>query len=221
MIKFNNSWDDILKNEFDKEYYQKLRSILKKEYSTQTIFPDMNNVFNALKLTDYNEVKVVILGQDPYHNIGQAHGLSFSVMDGITPPPSLKNIYKEINQDLNIVCSNSGNLTKWANQGVLLLNSVLTVRKNQPSSHKGIGWEIFTDNIISLLNQSENKIVFILWGNYAKAKSNLITNKNHLVLTASHPSPFSAHNGFFGCKHFSQTNKFLYQNNLQPIDWQI
>lgn len=221
MIKFNNTWDNVLKDEFEKEYYKKLRGILKKEYSTQTIFPDMNNIFNALKLTDYKDVRIVILGQDPYHNVGQAHGLSFSVMDGITPPPSLKNIYKEIEQDLGLVCSNSGNLTKWSNQGVLLLNAVLTVRKNQPNSHKGIGWETFTDNIISLLNETENKIVFILWGNYAKVKASLITNENHLILTASHPSPFSAHNGFFGCKHFSKANDFLVQNNILPIDWKI
>ncbi|HKM30217.1 MAG TPA: uracil-DNA glycosylase [Bacilli bacterium] len=219
MILFNNNWDQLLQDEFTKEYYQKLRHFLVNEYNNNIIYPAMNDLFNALKLTDYKDVKAVILGQDPYHGIGQAHGLSFSVPQGTVIPPSLKNIYKEINNDLGIEMENSGDLTCWAKEGVLLLNTVLTVRANQANSHKGKGWETFTDRIIELLNEREEPIVFILWGNNAKAKIDKISNPHHLILTAPHPSPLSAYAGFFGCQHFSQTNVFLNKNKITKINW--
>ncbi|MBQ4156153.1 MAG: uracil-DNA glycosylase [Clostridia bacterium] len=222
MVQLNNNWDFILKNEFQSDYYKKLRTILKKEYFSQTIYPPMDDIFNAFKLTDYEDVKAVIIGQDPYHGEGQAHGLCFSVKQGIKPPPSLINIYKEQKNDLGIEQPlSNGDLTKWTKQGVLLLNAVLTVRAGLPNSHKGIGWEKLTDKTIELLNNREKPIVFILWGANARAKKSLITNKNHLVLESAHPSPLSAYNGFFGCKHFSKTNEFLIQSGQSPIDWQL
>lgn len=222
MVNLENEWDSLLKDEFCKEYYLTLRKILRKEYKTRTIYPDMYDIFNALRMTSYSDVKAVIIGQDPYHGPDQAHGLSFSVKKGVAPPPSLKNIFKEIKDDTGIDNSGKhGELTAWAGSGVLLLNAVLTVRKDQANSHKGIGWEKFTDHIIELLNKREKPVVFILWGANAKAKASLITEKRHLVLTAAHPSPLSAHNGFFGCRHFSKTNDFLRANGMEPIDWSI
>lgn len=222
MVNFNNDWDELLKDEFTKEYYLKLRQTLINEYKTQKVFPNMYDIFNAMKLTSYDDVKCVIIGQDPYHNDGQAHGLSFSVKKGVTPPPSLVNIFKEIKDDVGIDnLGKHGELTKWAESGVLLLNSVLTVRAHSPKSHRGIGWEEFTTDVIKLLNQREKPMVFILWGGDAKAKQKFITNPNHLVLKSAHPSPLSAFNGFFGCKHFSQTNAFLRANGMEEIDWSI
>ncbi|MEG1743295.1 MAG: uracil-DNA glycosylase [Clostridia bacterium] len=223
MIKFENSWDDIIGGEFKKEYYLKLHEFLKCEYRNSSIkvYPDMNNIFNAFKFTDYYDVKAVILGQDPYHGENQAHGLSFSVRDGIDKPPSLNNIFKELSSDIGFSIPKSGCLEKWAKNGVMLLNSVLTVRGGMPGSHRAKGWETFTDNAISLLNERKTPIVFILWGNYAKSKLPLITNEWHFVLTAPHPSPLSAYNGFFGCKHFSKTNDFLNEHSLPQIDWEL
>lgn len=222
MVELNNDWDLLLKDEFSKQYYLDLRKKLIVEYKTQQIFPDMYDIFNALRYTPYSKVKAAIIGQDPYHNIGQAHGLSFSVRKGVAPPPSLINIFKEIKSDIGTDnLGRHGELISWAENGVLLLNSVLTVRANQPRSHRNIGWEIFTDNIITLLNQRETPIVFLLWGNDAKAKEKLITNPNHLILKAAHPSPLSAFNGFFGCRHFSKTNKFLNSHGIESIDWSI
>lgn len=221
MVQFNNSWDILLKNEFEKPYYLNLRKFLVNEYKTQTVYPNMNDIFNALKYTDYQGVKVVILGQDPYHQPNQAHGLCFSVKKGVDPPPSLQNIYKEIHTEYGFPAPNHGELTYWAKQGVLLLNTVLTVRQSQPNSHKGMGWEIFTDDIISLLNQRPEPMVFLLWGANARAKAKLITNPSHLVLTSAHPSPLSAYNGFFGNGHFKRANEFLKQNGMKEIDWQI
>ena len=195
MVKLNNQWDELLCEEFKKEYYLKLREFLKIEYANYRIFPSMYDIFNALKYTDYKDVKVVILGQDPYHEIGQAHGLCFSVLDHVPLPASLKNIFKELTTDLNIPYPKTGNLTKWAKQGVLLLNTVLTVREHYANSHKNKGWEIFTNQVIELLNQRDESIIFVLWGNDAKQKKSLITNPKHFILTASHPSPLSAFNG--------------------------
>lgn len=221
MVQFNNSWDILLKDEFEKPYYLNLRRFLAQEYKTQTIYPHMNDIFNALKYTDYQNVKVVILGQDPYHQPNQAHGLCFSVKKGVTPPPSLQNMYKEIHAEYGYPIPNHGELTYWAEQGVLMLNTVLTVRESQPNSHKGMGWEIFTDDIISLLNQRPEPMVFLLWGANARAKTKLITNPAHLVLCSAHPSPLSAYNGFFGNNHFKKANEFLKSNGLKEIDWQI
>lgn len=216
-----NDWKDLLEDEFNKEYYQTLRSFLINEYKTKTIYPDKYDIFNALHFTSYKDIKVVILGQDPYHGPGQAHGLSFSVNPGIKIPPSLLNIYKELNSDLGCYIPNNGYLKKWADQGVLLLNTSLTVRAGEANSHKSIGWEIFTDKIISLVNEKEYPVVFLLWGNNAIKKKNLITNKRHLILTSVHPSPLSASRGFFGSKPFSKINNFLISINKKPIDWQI
>jgi uracil-DNA glycosylase len=221
MINFNNDWDELLKDEFEKDYYKKLRTFLANEYKAKTIYPDMYNIFNALRYTAYKDVKVVILGQDPYHGEGQAHGLSFSVNPGVTPPPSLVNIYKELRDDLGCYIPNNGYLKKWADQGVLLLNAVLTVIQDKANSHKNKGWEMFTDSVISLLNLRQEPIVFILWGNNAQSKMSLITNPKHLIIKSVHPSPLSASRGFFGSKPFSKTNDFLKANNLKPIDWQI
>ena len=221
MVQFNNSWDILLKDEFEKPYYLNLRKFLAQEYKTQTIYPHMNDIFNALKYTDYQNVKVVILGQDPYHQPNQAHGLCFSVKKGVNPPPSLQNMYKEIHAEYGYPIPDHGELTYWAEQGVLMLNTVLTVRESQPNSHKGMGWEIFTDDIISLLNQRPEPMVFLLWGANARAKTKLITNPAHLVLTSAHPSPLSAYNGFFGNNHFKKANEFLKQNGMAEIDWQI
>ena len=213
--------EGLLDDEFNKEYYQTLRNFLTNEYKTKTIYPDKYDIFNALHFTSYKDIKVVILGQDPYHGPGQAHGLSFSVNPGIKIPPSLLNIYKELNSDLGCYIPNNGYLKKWADQGVLLLNTSLTVRAGEANSHKSIGWEIFTDRIISLVNEKEDPVVFLLWGNNAIKKKNLITNKKHLILTSAHPSPLSASRGFFGSKPFSKINNFLISVNKKPIDWQI
>lgn len=221
MIEFKNDWDQLLKEEFTKDYYLRLREFLKSEYFSKTIYPPMEDIFNALKFTSYKDTKAVILGQDPYHGFGQAHGLCFSVKKGVIPPPSLKNIYKELNNDVGFNPPDHGELTLWAQRGVLLLNTTLTVREASPNSHKAKGWEIFTDKVISLLNERKEPIVFILWGANARNKKQLITNPNHKILEAAHPSPLSAYNGFFGCKHFSKTNEFLKAHNIAPIDWQI
>lgn len=219
--KFNNDWKTLLASEFEKDYYQKLHRFLAQEYRSRTIYPDMYDIFSTLQSTSYADVKVVILGQDPYHGPGQAHGFSFSVKPGIEIPPSLQNIYKELCTDLGCYMPSTGYLKKWADQGVLLLNAVLTVRAGQANSHKGMGWEIFTDRVISLLNERQQPVVFLLWGRNARNKKALITNPQHLVLEAAHPSPLSAYNGFFGCRHFSKTNAFLEQHGMKPIDWQI
>lgn len=216
-----NDWDDVLKIVFESEGFKKFYHFVEEEYKTKTIFPPQDYVFNALKLTPYKEVKVVIVGQDPYHGEGEAHGLSFSVQKGKKLPPSLKNIYKELESDLGILPYEEGDLTKWAKQGVLMLNAVLTVVKDTPASHRNLGWERLTDYIIRVLNGKEEPVVFILWGNFAKEKKVLITNPQHLVLTSAHPSPFSANYGFFGSKPFSKTNEFLEKKGLQPIDWDL
>lgn len=221
MVHIGNDWDQILDGEFEKEYYQKLRKFIAYEYRTQTVYPDMYDIFNALKYTPYQKVKVVILGQDPYHGPNQAHGLCFSVKKGITPPPSLQNIFQELHHDLGCTIPNHGELTKWTKEGVLLLNTVLTVRRGQANSHSGKGWEILTDEIISKLNARKEPIVFLLWGKNAKAKTALIQNPQHLILSCSHPSPYSADYGFFGCRHFSKANAFLKEHGKTPIDWQI
>lgn len=221
MVNIGNEWDELLKGEFEKEYYLKLREFLKYEYSHYEIYPNMYDIFNSLKYTSYNSVKAVILGQDPYHEPGQAHGLCFSVKKGTPLPPSLQNIYKELYSDLGIPPAKHGELISWAQNGVLMMNTVLTVRRGQANSHKNHGWEIFTDRVIELLNRREKPIVFILWGGNARSKTKLITNPNHFILQSAHPSPLSAYNGFFGNKHFSKTNEFLVQHGIEPIDWHI
>ncbi len=221
MVNIGNEWDELLKNEFNKDYYLKLRDFLKHEYFTRKIYPDMYDIFNSLKYTSYSDVKAVIIGQDPYHGAGQAHGLCFSVQKGVAVPPSLQNIYKELEADMGIPPADHGYLKKWADNGVLLMNTVLTVREGQPNSHRGMGWEIFTDRVIQILNEREKPIVFLLWGGNAKQKKGLITNPSHLILQAAHPSPLSAYNGFFGCRHFSKTNAFLEEHGMTPIDWRI
>ncbi len=218
MIRITKNWATLLKDEFEKPYFKNLQAFLEKEYSTHTIYPDMENIFAALNTVKYEDVKVVIIGQDPYHEPNQAHGLAFSVQDGVELPPSLVNIYKEIEDDLKITCDKSGNLTRWAKQGVLLLNTSLTVRRGQANSHHGVGWEIFTNVIIKLLSQREKPLVFLLWGSNAQSFTGEIA-PHHLVLKAPHPSPLSAYRGFFGCKHFSKTNEFLIKNGQTPIDW--
>ena len=219
MNGIGNDRDSILAAEFEKEYYGKLRTFLTEEYETQRIYPPQPDVFNALRYSSYADTKVVILGQDPYHQEGQAHGLCFSVNKGVRIPPSLGNIYKELQADLGIQPPQHGYLASWAQQGVLLLNAVLTVRDSQPNSHKGRGWEIFTDAVIKKLNEREKPMVFILWGANAKAKEVLLTNNRHLILTGSHPSPLSAHTGFFGGAYFSRANRFLELENQEPINW--
>lgn len=209
MVHLGNDWDEILAGEFEQDYYKRIRYWLKKEYAEQTIYPAAENIFNALRYTPYSKVKAVILGQDPYHGPGQAHGLCFSVPDGVPKPPSLVNIFKELNDDTGIAIPQSGNLVRWAKNGVLLLNSVLTVRAGQAGSHANRGWEIFTDRVISMLGERKEPIVFMLWGSYARRKADLITSRSHLILEAAHPSPLSAYNGFFGCRHFSRANQFL------------
>ncbi len=216
-----NYWDIVLDSEYHKEYFANIVKFVNKVYKEKTIFPPKARILSALDITDYNDVKVVILGQDPYHGIGEANGLAFSVNDGVKIPPSLKNIYKELHDDLGVEIPNTGNLESWAKEGVLLLNSVLTVEKDKPASHKNIGWETFTDSIIKKLNERDKPVVFILWGNFAKSKKELITNPKHLVLTSSHPSPFSVNYGFFGSKPFSKTNEFLRRNGIKEIDWTI
>lgn len=219
MVKLGNDWDSILENEFKKDYYLKIREFLKAEYSSNVIFPPMFDIFNALRYTSYENTRVVILGQDPYHELGQAHGLSFSVKKGIKIPPSLVNIYKELKTDIGMEIPNHGELTSWARQGVLLLNATLTVRQGLANSHQNIGWSIFTDNIIKILNESSNPIVFILWGGNARSKKRYITNPNHLIIESAHPSPLSAYNGFFGSRPFSRANEFLLKNKIRPINW--
>lgn len=221
MVNFGNDWDEVLKGEFEKEYYLKLRTFLKNEYSTKTVYPSMYDIFNALKWTPYSQTKVVILGQDPYHGVNQAHGLAFSVKKGVAIPPSLVNIYKELNRSLGCYIPNNGYLEKWARQGVLLLNASLTVVKDRANSHSAIGWEIFTDDVIRFLNDRNDPVIFLLWGSFAAKKAYFIDQKKHYVLTTSHPSPLSAHRGFLGCNHFKKANEILVQNGKEPIDWQI
>ncbi len=221
MVHIGNDWDEILCNEFKKPYYLKLREFLKQEYSLYTVYPDMYSIFNALKMTPYGSVKAVIFGQDPYHEPNQAQGLCFSVPDGTPLPPSLKNIYKELNDDLGIPPAKSGDLSCWARQGVLLLNTVLTVRRGAANSHKGKGWELLTDEIIRLLNQRQTPTVFILWGANARSKKTLITNPIHGIIESAHPSPLSAFNGFFGSRPFSRANRFLVDNGIPPINWRV
>lgn len=221
MVHFGNDWDEILKDEFEKPYYKELRAFLKKEYSTGRIYPNMNDIFTALKSTSFEDTKVVIIGQDPYHGAGQAHGLCFSVKRPVEPPPSLKNIFKELESDVGFKIPDHGELTRWAEQGVLLLNTVLTVREATPNSHKGKGWEKFTDRVISELDRKETPVVFLLWGANAKNKAKIITNPIHKKLETVHPSPLSAYGGFFGCRHFSRTNEILKNSGQTPIDWQI
>lgn len=221
MRLIGNDWDVILEKEFEKTYYQNLRSFLDSEYQNNIIYPPSKDIYNALRITPYKETKVLILGQDPYHEEKQAHGLSFSVNKGIQIPPSLMNIYKELHDDINTYIPDNGYLIKWAKQGVLLLNTVLTVQAHKANSHKDKGWEILTDEIIKKLNDKEEPMVFILWGRNARDKKKYITNDRHLVIESAHPSPLSAYNGFFGTKPFSKTNAFLIKNNQKPIDWQI
>lgn len=222
MFLITKNWYDLLKNEFESDNYKNLEKWLNTEYNTKIIYPEPKNVFNALNLVKYKDVKVVIIGQDPYHNPKQAHGLSFSVEKDVNSPPSLQNIYKELHNDLGCYIPNNGNLTKWAKQGVLLLNSVLTVEQNKPNSHKGKGWELITSKIVELLNNREDPVIFLLWGSNAKNIGKNINTKKHYVLTAVHPSPMSANQGgWFGCKHFSKTNEILTKLNKTPIDWQI
>lgn len=216
-----NDWNDYLASEFEKDYYKKLRNFLISEYKSKVIYPNMYDIFNALHFTSYEDTKVVILGQDPYHGPNQAHGLSFSVNTGVKTPPSLVNIYKELHSDLNCYIPNNGYLKKWTDQGVLLLNTVLTVRAGEANSHKNRGWEEFTTKVIKTLNEKDKPIVFILWGNNAISKENLITNPKHLIIKSVHPSPLSASRGFFGSKPFSKTNEFLLSTNQKAIDWQI
>lgn len=221
MSMIQNDWLAPLKPEFSKPYYAELFKFVKNEYATRQIFPPADDIFNAFHLTPLHEVKVVILGQDPYHNDGQAHGLCFSVKPDVDIPPSLVNIYQELHDDLGCYIPNNGYLTKWAKQGVLMLNTVLTVRAHQANSHRGMGWEQFTDAAIRILNEQDRPIVFILWGSPAQKKAQMLNNPKHLILKAPHPSPLSAYRGFFGSRPFSQTNEFLVKNGLDPIDWQI
>ena len=218
-VDIETSWYELLKDEFDKDYFLKLRQFIKNEYKTKQIFPHPKDIFKAFELTPVNDVKVVILGQDPYHGANQAHGLAFSVQEDIKIPPSLNNIYKELYDDLNIPIKRSGNLEYWAKQGVLLLNSVLTVESGKANSHKNIGWEKFTESVISLISKKKEILVFLLWGNYAHKKEDFIESNNHLILKSVHPSPLSAYNGFFGSKHFSKANNFLKKNNIKEIVW--
>ena len=221
MVNLGNDWDEILKNEFTKEYYQKLRKFLITEYKTEIIYPKMENIFSALKLTSYKDCKVLILGQDPYHGPNQAHGLAFSVNIGIKTPPSLQNMYKELRDELGLYVPNNGYLVPWAEQGILLLNTALTVRAGAANSHSKIGWEIFTDNIIKYLNDREDPVIFVLWGGNARKKKAFINTDRHYILEAAHPSPLSAHNGFFGCGHFKKINEILSNLGKKEINWQI
>ena len=218
-VKIEKSWQEVLQTEFDKPYFENLVGFVKQEYASSTIFPPAGQIFSAFNTCPFNDVKVVILGQDPYHGPGQAHGLCFSVNDGIQFPPSLQNIFKEITSDLGIPMPNSGNLTRWAEQGVLLLNATLTVRASQAGSHQGKGWEEFTDAVIKIISEKAENVVFILWGSYAIKKKALIDATKHCILTAPHPSPLSSYRGFFGCKHFSKTNEYLESVGKQPIEW--
>ena len=221
MVDFGNDWNEVLKEEFDKDYYKNLRVFLKEEYSHETVYPSMFDIFNAFKATAYSSVKVVILGQDPYHQPSQAHGMAFSVKKGVRLPPSLKNIYSEITSDLGIQMGNSGYLLPWAEQGVLLLNTILTVREGRPMAHAGHGWETFTDTVLKKLDMRDKPIIFLLWGGPARKKAALIKNPKHVILEAPHPWPLSAYYGFFGCKHFSKVNDLLSKWGEEPINWQI
>lgn len=221
MVNIGNDWDELLADEFEKDYYKKLRAFLADEYKNHIIHPDMYDIFNALKWTPYHDTKVVILGQDPYHEPNQAHGLAFSVKKGVKIPPSLVNIYKELHDELGCYIPNNGYLEKWAKQGVMLLNASLTVRDGAANSHRNKGWEQFTSRIIELLNEREEPVIFMLWGNNAKEKMSLITNPQHVIMTAAHPSPLSASRGFFGCGHFKLANKILEREDRGAIDWQI
>lgn len=221
LIRVNNDWDIVLKEVFESVKYRNLMQFLDQEYSEKVIYPTKENIYTALKLTSYKDVKVVIIGQDPYHEPNQAHGLAFSVLEGIKLPPSLKNIYKEIESDFSCKMSGTGNLESWAKQGVLLLNNVLTVRKGEANSHKKKGWEYVTDKIVEKLNEREEPVIFVFWGNNAKDKQKLITNPNHFILTAPHPSPLSAYHGFFGCRHFSKINEILKECNKEEIEWKL
>lgn len=221
MAAIDNDWLESIKPEFQKPYYKELYDFVKNEYSETIIYPPSDEIFNAFHFTPLSKVKVLLLGQDPYHNVNQAHGLSFSVKPGQDIPPSLQNIYKELNDDLGCYIPNNGYLKKWADQGVLLLNTVLTVRAHEANSHKGRGWERFTDAVISAVNAQDRPIVYLLWGAPAQKKIPMLTNPKHLILKAPHPSPLSSYRGFFGCKHFSQCNDFLVKNGIEPIDWQI
>ncbi|MFK0523476.1 uracil-DNA glycosylase [Paenibacillus illinoisensis] len=218
---FENDWDTVLREEIEAEYFNDIRYALAEEYKTQTVYPSKENLFSALKLTPYHQVKAVILGQDPYHGAGQAHGLSFSVMPGVRIPPSLLNIYKELHADLGLPIPKHGYLVHWAEQGVLLLNNVLTVREGQPNSHQGLGWQKFTDAVIRALNERSEPMVFMLWGSHAQKKGAFINRDKHLVLESTHPSPLAAHRGFLGSRPFSKANDFLTSKGIQPIDWTI
>lgn len=221
MSILKNDWEHLLEGEFEKPYYQRLRKVLAAEYQTREIYPDKYDIYNALHFTPYHDTKVVIIGQDPYHGPGQAHGLSFSVKPGVGVPPSLQNIYKELQSDLGCYIPNNGFLEKWAKQGVLMLNAVLTVQAGTPNSHKGLGWEMFTDKVIEILNHRETPVVFILWGNFAQQKQQLITSSRHFIIKSPHPSPFSANRGFFGSRPFSRANAILRELGMEEIDWQI
>lgn len=221
MVQIGNEWDEILKDEFQSDYYAQIRETLKQEYASHEIYPPMQDIFNALRYTSYSDVKAVLLGQDPYHGPGQAHGLCFSVRPGVAPPPSLQNIFKELQSDMGLPAPHSGCLIPWAKEGLLMLNTTLTVRRGQANSHSKIGWTKFTDAIIQKLNDHEQPIVFLLWGSNARSKKALITNPNHLILETVHPSPLSAHQGFFGSRHFSQCNEFLMAHGIAPIDWTL
>lgn len=221
MVQIGNDWDELLQDEFHSDYYAQIRAFLKQEYASHEVYPPMEDIFNALRYTPYADVKAVLLGQDPYHGPGQAHGLCFSVRPGVAPPPSLQNIFKELQSDMGLPAPHSGCLIPWAQEGVLMLNTTLTVRRGQANSHSKIGWTRFTDAIIQKLNDHDRPIVFLLWGSNARSKKALITNPNHLILETVHPSPLSAHQGFFGSRHFSQCNEFLMAHGIAPIDWTL
>ncbi len=216
-----NDWDSLLKDEYNKDYFKDLEKFVLKEYNAKTIYPKINEVYNAFRYTSFNDIKVVIIGQDPYHGENQAEGLCFSVKKGVQKPPSLVNIFKELHDDLGYAIPKNGSLVSWTKEGVLLLNAVLTVEKDKAASHKGKGWEIFTDEVIKIINKKDTPVVFILWGSYARSKKELITNKKHFIIESAHPSPLSAHNGFFGSRPFSRTNNFLIEHRLKPINWEI
>ena len=216
-----NDWDNLLKDEYNKDYFKDLEKFVLKEYNAKTIYPKINEVYNAFRYTSFNDIKVVIIGQDPYHGENQAEGLCFSVKKGVQKPPSLVNIFKELHDDLGYAIPKNGSLVSWTKEGVLLLNAVLTVEKDKAASHKGKGWEIFTDEVIKIINKKDTPVVFILWGSYARSKKELITNKKHFIIESAHPSPLSAHNGFFGSRPFSKTDNFLIEQGLKPINWEI
>ena len=221
MISLGGGWDEALAPLFADERYKKIREFLKREYTYHTVYPDMYDIYNCFRYTPFGDVKVVLLGQDPYHNEGQAHGLCFSVQKGVEPPPSLVNIYKELHDDVGFRVPDSGDLTKWAKEGVLLLNTALTVRAHMANSHKNCGWTWFTDNVIRIVSEKREHVVFLLWGGNARSKKPLIDSEKHLVLECAHPSPLSAYNGFFGCRHFSKTNQYLSAHGIEPVDWQL